>query len=363
MKTARILLPKGGFVKYTGYEDRLVRSRQFATREESQAFLRDLEKQLGVEGLSFCCPHGQCRAIVHFREASSKTKGSRLGAKPQSWVSNRVKDHIPGCEGPVTFDFQNLPHNNLSIDEAASIDGEVIIIHLNIETGERRKLKGSFSKHIGEKNEALEWRRNNPKRHSYFSASSLQELSRLISRAFEIGSIAALKRIKIVHEAGQMTPLKEFIIRNRAKDRLALKSELIKRTPAHWEAKVHGPPRLVMLEMPEQFGHSVHPNHADRVRGFIYPDGRKNVRDQFYLGRTDLTAASFYPHGALILATPFVYPKERGGTSYIHWNVESAENIDMSPDMNIEQILCWKGMRRPNAVCKPRNPQGLHPTK
>ncbi len=336
-----------------------IEASKFKTKEDAKKILNNLSNKLGIGELSYCCGYGDCRATVHFRKEIEKASGKKSKARPAAWVSDDVKSHDIGCPGPVNYHHEHIPHNGLSLAEAIMTEGEHILLHLNMDLGVRTVPQ--FNQASGTDTEDIKWRKINQNHHSYFPIDTLDQLANTISQIYREGKRPALDRIQIAYE-GLCPPLSRFIVRNDAHDRMQLIETLMdkaihkKEHPKQYNDDsdfVFGSPRLVFFEAAQTVQKSQHPEKKKRARGWRHDvgDGRTTY-DQIGLQKTGLTADDFFPHGALIIARPFVHKNFNENFPIVHWSIEGESNIDLDPSSEMEKILCWHGRNHP-----PRQPR------
>lgn len=358
MKYARIIDSQGNLLKNGQGGIIKIPATQFGTKKDAQAYLETLQQKTGKNDLRFCCSYGACCASVHFRKASDMTTGTRARARTAAWVSDNVKDHLPNCPGPDDIDINHLPHNGLTIQDAALKQNETILIHLNIELGVRAK--AAFDRKNHRQTADVKFRTDNPNSHSYFSVSSLAKLSDIIATVAKNAGKDGLERIKIAHE-GSLPPLSKFIVRNNAKDRMKIldgygddrglynKALFRKKYPQHSDY-VFGPPRLLIFEAPQAYRQILKRDENPlRANGWRYDvgDGRV-VYDQLNLRNVGVQAPQLFPNGALVIAKPFIHKDANPDYPIIHWSIQGPDNIQQSPPAEVIKALCWYGQHIPN---------------
>jgi hypothetical protein len=362
MKYARVIDSKGQFLidPLTGRQ-LMVNSDQFKTGDDAKSYLEKIESKGQETGLSYCCSHGQCKSSIHFRKEAKMVSGQKSRGWGQTWVSDNIKDHVSGCPGPQERSNDHIPHNGYSIEEAASNPEEFILLHLNIDLGVKNS-QSSFNRCSDQKTEVDQWRQRQAESHSYFSITSLTELSDFLSKAMRSSQGAynaygpVLNRVKIAHE-GKPTDLKKFIIRNNVDDRLQLQQDLqrkamcrsqirsrhsITHTGGQW---IKGSPHLLFFESANTLEFMNHPKNRDRARGRRYQSEEGTIFDQLFLRNTGLQVNDLFPKGALVLAVPFIHQDSKA--SVIGWDIRSAGNIDLEPNAEVTKLLCWKGQYIP----------------
>ena len=354
MHVARITDSEGNLIKNDDGTIMRIQASEFKTKKDAKQFLKDLSQKLGKDDLSYCCGYGDCRATVHFRKEIEKAAGKKSRARPAAWVSDDVKSHDIGCPGPVNYNHEHIAHNGLSLAEAIMTEDEYILLHLNMDLGVRTAPQ--FNQASGKDTEDIKWRKQHQTRHSYFAIDTLDQLTKTISQIYREGKRPALDRIQIAYE-GLCPPLSRFIVRNDAHDRMHLinvlreKAEHKKQCPSQYNDNsdfIFGSPRLVFFEAAQTIQGSEHPKNKKRARGWRHDvgDGRK-VYDQIYLQKTGLTSEDFFPHGALVLARPFIPKNQNENFPMLHWSIEGEENINLDSSSEITHILCWHGRNYP----------------
>lgn len=369
MHTARITDKDGNLIKDDNGTIIRIEASKFKTKEDAKRFLKDLSHKTGIDDLSYCCGYGDCRATVHFRKEIEKAAGKKSKSRPAAWVSDNIKSHDIGCPGPVNYNHEHIPHNELNLAEAIMTEGEYILLHLNMDLGVRTAPQ--FNQASGKDTEDIKWRKQNQTNHSYFAIDTLDQLTKTISQIYHDGKRPALDRIQIAYE-GLCPPLSHFIVRNNANDRMQLikilndKAKDKNTNPSRYNDNsdfVFGSPRLVFFEAAQTQAKSQHPTNKKRARGWRHDigDGRTTY-DQIGLQKTGLTADDLFPHGALIIARPFIHKDQNPDYPVVHWSIEGESNIDLDPSPEITKILCWSGRNHPPR--QPRNRQltmDLHP--
>lgn len=339
----------GGIVK--------IPASRLGTKEKARAYLDNLKERHGNTDLNFCCAYGACRASVHFRKASEMVAGTRSRSRNAAWISDDVNAHVANCPGPHEVDINHLPHNELTVEQAARKHGEAIVVHLNIQLGET-PLKAKYNKAGGLQPADVKFRKENPTSHSYFPVSSLQELTDILSKVLITSNIDGLNRVHIAHE-GSLTALSQFIVRNDAKDRMQIlygrgedrglyNAASVKKQYYIKEGGdcVFGSPRLVMFEAPEHQKLIIRRDgNLKRANGWRHDvgDGRRVVYDQLNLAKTNLTYHDLFPNGAVVLARPFIHKDQNHNYPAVHWSIESEENICLNSPKEIIKLLCWNG--------------------
>ena len=343
MHAARITDSEGNLIKNDDGTIMRIEASKFKTKEDAKEFLNNLSNKLDIDGLSYCCGYGDCRATVHFRKKIEKASGKKSKTRPAAWISDDVKSHDIGCPGPVNYHHEHIPHNGLSLTEAIMTDGEYILLHLNMDLDVRTAPQ--FNSASGQETEDIKWRKTNQNHHSYFAIETLEKLTKTISQIYREGKRPALDRIQIAYE-GLCPPLSRFIVRNDAHDRIQLieilknKAEDKNNNLHHYKDKsdfVFGSPRLVFFEAAQTVQKSQHPEKKKRARGWRHDvgDGRTTY-DQIGLQKTGFTADDFFPHGALIIARPFVHKNFNENFPIVHWSIESESNIDLDPSSEVD---------------------------
>ena len=271
-----------------------------------------------------------------------------------------ITDHIKGCYGPSEKSYSNVPHNGLSLSDAIKKPDELILFHLNVEFGKRSK--NHFNSSSQPNSQDVQWRKDNQSRHSYFSVSDLKTFANNLSKITDEGGKQALLRTRIAYE-GKIYPLQKFIVRNNARDRLNIiegengkgglkyRGELNERhsiKSPFGDNFVYGEPRLVVFEAAQTLEMARHPDGKNVVRGHRYKssDGR-TVFDQLHFNNSGLTPDQFIPNGGLILAIPFIHPKQNTNHPIVHWSIKSDQQVVFAPPKEVVKILCWDGQNIP----------------
>jgi hypothetical protein len=354
MHVARITDSEGNLIKNDDGTIMRIDASKFKTKEDAKEFINNLSNELGINNLSYCCGYGDCRATVHFRTDIEKVAGKKSRARPAAWISDNIKSHEIGCPGPVNYNHEHISHNGLSLTEAIMTEGEYILLHLNMDLGVRTAPQ--FNQASGADTEDIKWRKTHKTCHSYFPIDTLEHFTSTISQIYREGKRPALDKIQIAYE-GLCPPFANFIVRNNVNDRMNLINRLKAKAdhkniyPSQYNDSsdfVFGSPRLVFFEAAQTAQKSEHPNKKKRARGWRHNvgDGRK-VYDQLALQKTSLTVQDFFPHGAIVLARPFIHKHQNENFPILHWSIEGEGNIDLNPSSEITKILCWNGRNHP----------------
>lgn len=368
MKYARVKDANNNLVLGNNGAPLCIEATKFQTQTDAIAFLKTLQTDKN-NTLFFCCGHGSCRCGVHFRKEIKKVGGKKIRRKDQTWVSDSIAGHVSNCDGLIEYNPSQIKHNGLSLNDAALNPDEKILFHLNIDTGETAVK--AFNRNSLADTADVRWRKQNQSTHSYYSVNTLSEFLNNIAKVLQISGKQGLERIYIAHE-GRCTPLKSFIVRNNAEDRMnilegdeGLYAKAQRRNDSALQSRnqwVFGHARLIMFEAAQrpELGLKADQN-TKRINGWRYQTSEnppRSVYDQLNLSKTQFENADLFPNGAAVLAVPFIHQHQNVEFPIIHWSIKNNDNIETSPPKEIVKILCWKGQNIPHTpnmhVSKPR---------
>ena len=357
MRNARIVDQNGNFIVGEDGRSLIIPSSRFAAGEDAKAYLERLQEQRDLTELQYCCSHGNCKAPVHFRKGKKKTAGRSSLSTDPVWISNDLEQHGYGCPVPhQESHIHHLPHNGLSLSNAANTYGEMILFHLNMDLGISPK-EGFNGAALSGTNDR-EWRQAHGHCHSYFAISSLSDLSKAIATVFREAGKEGLQRIHVAHE-GTLLPLKDFIVRNKAEDRMKIidclryKADLRARHSigASDSSFIFGRPYILFFEAAQTADMAFRRDgNSQRVNGWRYElqdgSGRK-VYDQLNLQKTGYTVGDFSSSGALVLARPGIPVNQNPEYPMLIWSIQGPDNVQFEPPKEVVKMLCWHGPHIP----------------